>query len=71
MAPRRCPALPRMRRDDGRGRPERIAMSGDLVAPVPGPVRAIDLGTHALAYADLGSGDPVILMHGGLTDHQS
>lgn len=46
-------------------------MEKDLVSPLPGTVRAIDLGTHRIAYADIGSGEPVILMHGGLMDHQS
>lgn len=46
-------------------------MDRDLIAPIPMPVRELDLGTHRLAYADLGTGDPVIFLHGGLMDHQS
>lgn len=46
-------------------------MAGDLITPIPGEVREVDLGTHKLAYADVGSGDPVVFMHGGLIDHQS
>jgi pimeloyl-ACP methyl ester carboxylesterase len=46
-------------------------MNADLIAPIPGDVREVDLGTHTLAYADLGSGPPVVFMHGGLMDHQS
>jgi len=46
-------------------------MASDIITPIPGDVREADLGTHKLAYADLGSGDPVIFMHGGLMDHQS
>ncbi len=46
-------------------------MAGDLITPIPGDVSKADLGTHKLAYADLGSGDPVIFLHGGLMDHQS
>lgn len=46
-------------------------MTGDLVAPVPGDIRRADLGSHVIAYADMGTGEPVIFMHGGLMDHQS
>jgi pimeloyl-ACP methyl ester carboxylesterase len=63
---------------DGRGPPAVVElrdgsefMADDLITPIPGDVREADLGTHRLAYADLGSGEPVIFMHGGLIDHQS
>lgn len=46
-------------------------MASDLIPPIPGSVSGADLGTHKLAYADLGFGDPIIFMHGGLMDHQS
>lgn len=46
-------------------------MERELIAPLPGPVHEIDLGTHRLTYADLGSGEPVFFMHGGLMDHRS
>ncbi|WP_373356568.1 alpha/beta fold hydrolase [Pseudoroseicyclus sp. CXY001] len=42
-----------------------------LIAPLPGPTRRIDLGTHSLAYADIGEGPPAIFLHGGLMDHTS
>lgn len=46
-------------------------MPADIIAPIPGDVREADLGTHRLAYADLGSGEPIVFLHGGLMDHQS
>lgn len=46
-------------------------MADDLIAAVPGPVRMVDLGTHDVAYVDLGAGDPIVFLHGGLMDHQS
>lgn len=46
-------------------------MADDLIAAVQSPVRKVDLGTHAVAYADLGPGDPIVFLHGGLMDHQS
>jgi pimeloyl-ACP methyl ester carboxylesterase len=46
-------------------------MPGDIIAPIPASVREADLGTHRLAYADIGAGEPIVFMHGGLMDHQS
>jgi pimeloyl-ACP methyl ester carboxylesterase len=46
-------------------------MASDLITPIPGEVRKADLGTHEIAYADIGSGDPIVFLHGGLIDHQS
>ena len=46
-------------------------MSADIIASIPGTMREVDFGTHRLAYADLGSGAPVVFLHGGLMDHQS
>jgi len=46
-------------------------MAGDLITPIPGDIREANLGTHRIAYAEIGSGEPVIFMHGGLIDHQS
>ena len=46
-------------------------MQSDIIAPVPGDMLGVDLGTHRLAYADIGSGEPILFMHGGLMDHQS
>lgn len=46
-------------------------MNGDLIAPLPEKVREIDLGTHRIALADIGSGEPILFAHGGLMDHQS
>ncbi|NDV01222.1 alpha/beta fold hydrolase [Pseudoroseicyclus tamaricis] len=47
------------------------AIAAPLIAPLPGPDRHLDLGTHSLAYADIGAGPPVIFLHGGLMDHSS
>jgi len=46
-------------------------VENELIAALPGNIREIDLGTHRIAYADFGSGDPIVFMHGGLMDHQS
>jgi len=46
-------------------------MQAELIAPLPDETRELDLGTHRIAYADLGSGEPIVFMHGGLMDHQS
>lgn len=46
-------------------------MEREIIAPLPGLVHEIDLGTHRLTYADLGTGDPVLFLHGGLMDHRS
>jgi len=46
-------------------------MSADIIAPIPATIHHVDLGTHRLAYADVGTGAPVIFLHGGLMDHQS
>ncbi|TKT78222.1 alpha/beta hydrolase [Aquamicrobium sp. LC103] len=46
-------------------------MKGELITPLPGEVLRIDLGTHHIAFSDLGSGAPIIFAHGGLMDHQS
>lgn len=46
-------------------------MAGDLITPIPGELREADLGTHKIAYADFGAGDPIIFSHGGLIDLQS
>ncbi len=29
-------------------------MAGDLITPIPGDVRYVDLGTHETGYADIG-----------------
>lgn len=46
-------------------------MTGDLINPIPGEPREADLRTHRIAYAEFGSGEPIIFAHGGLIDHQS
>ncbi len=46
-------------------------MQAELIAPLPDETRELDLGTHRIAYADLGSGEPIVFMHGRLMDHQS
>lgn len=46
-------------------------MTGEIIPSIPGEVHKADLGAHTIAYADLGSGEPIVFMHGGLMDHQS
>ncbi|MFE4519863.1 alpha/beta fold hydrolase [Kitasatospora sp. NPDC056783] len=43
-------------------------MTDSAATPEP---RSFDSGRGRLAYPDAGSGEPLVLLHGGLPDHRS
>jgi pimeloyl-ACP methyl ester carboxylesterase len=46
-------------------------MTTELIAPITGTGRHVEVNGVVLYYQELGEGPPLLLLHGGIMDHQS